>query len=905
MTNAILRGKPDAGNPHVRFDEGEVASYPPTAGRPEGVATRGAKPRRGSLLYKISMIAGVAAVFARAAVAGEESFFPFVISYDARDNAANVSRFLSAPAGRDGFVRVEGDAFVNDAGPVRFHATNLTGPANFPAHADADALAARLARLGVNCVRLHFMDTWYVNFMPKPMQGILADDSVTQRKLDPAQLDKMDYLIAALKRRGVYVDLNLHVGRTLDKRDGLPDGGPWANKCVGQFMPRMIELQKEYARDLLTHVNAYTGNAYVDEPAVAMIEISNEDSLLRPWLDGSFFGYPDPFCLELARQWNAWLRRTYGSKEAVAAAWTGPVEPLGEDLVRPGWRTEKGPADVSFALTGGVCRATVTKRGDEYHPKAFRTFPLRKGRPYTLEFKIRRLRGKGPVSFAVASTANGWTCLGLQELVNPVRDWLIVNRSFVATADCGDAFVQFTRLPAGVTDIRDVTLRPGALPPDVDPAEGFASGEVPLATRFDSAAVRRDFLRFLRDTELAYWTGLRSYVKDGLKAHAPVSGTQLDYSPQVVQGRLDYIDQHSYWRHPSGGWISLQAKEPWTIGADSMVNSLANMLYLSGCRVVGKPYTISEYNHPYPNPFGAEGQPMLAAFAAFQGWSGVFQYGYNHYVDRWAPDANPWCFFDSIARTDVLAHFPACSAMVLRGDVARARGLRAPSVTSEDTLLVQLGGSVATDYARAGGGSAADAVLHAVGVSLGAPVDRRVTPAATGGKTLVSDTGELVWNREKLGKAYFAVKAPQVKLFTGFPEGRTVDLGGVRLSVGRTSLDWATVSLVSRDATGFGEKGAASILLAATAGCGNAGRVVKRLPGGMWTLPDRGHGPVMAEGVPLTLTLPAKADTVACWALDGRGERKAEVPVKADADGRATVAVGPEFRTVWYELAVR
>ena len=38
MTNAILRGKPDAGNPHVRFDEGEVAS---------------AKPRRGSLLYNM------------------------------------------------------------------------------------------------------------------------------------------------------------------------------------------------------------------------------------------------------------------------------------------------------------------------------------------------------------------------------------------------------------------------------------------------------------------------------------------------------------------------------------------------------------------------------------------------------------------------------------------------------------------------------------------------------------------------------------------------------------------------------------------------------------------------------------------------------------------------------------
>ena len=38
MTNAALRGKPDAGNPHVRFDEGEVAPA--------------AKPRRGSLLYR-------------------------------------------------------------------------------------------------------------------------------------------------------------------------------------------------------------------------------------------------------------------------------------------------------------------------------------------------------------------------------------------------------------------------------------------------------------------------------------------------------------------------------------------------------------------------------------------------------------------------------------------------------------------------------------------------------------------------------------------------------------------------------------------------------------------------------------------------------------------------------------
>lgn len=60
MTNAILRGKPDAGNPHVRFDEGEVAP---------------AKPRRGSLLYKKLMMMFAAAMVALGVLAGGETAF--------------------------------------------------------------------------------------------------------------------------------------------------------------------------------------------------------------------------------------------------------------------------------------------------------------------------------------------------------------------------------------------------------------------------------------------------------------------------------------------------------------------------------------------------------------------------------------------------------------------------------------------------------------------------------------------------------------------------------------------------------------------------------------------------------------------------------------------------------------
>ena len=79
MTNAILRGKPDAGNPHVRFDEGEVAS---------------AKPRRGSLLYKMNAIpkAVRAAILSTAAIISTSS----VLGADVVDPIRIVSSCCSA-----------------------------------------------------------------------------------------------------------------------------------------------------------------------------------------------------------------------------------------------------------------------------------------------------------------------------------------------------------------------------------------------------------------------------------------------------------------------------------------------------------------------------------------------------------------------------------------------------------------------------------------------------------------------------------------------------------------------------------------------------------------------------------------------------------------------------------------
>ena len=102
--------------------------------------------------------------------------------------------------------------------------------------------AATLARYGVNMVRLHFLD------LPAP-RGIIDSTRNDSRSFDAQQLDRLDYQIAEFKKRGIYVDLNLNVGRSYKAGDGVQDFDKiqWG-KGLTLFDPRLIELQKEYAR---------------------------------------------------------------------------------------------------------------------------------------------------------------------------------------------------------------------------------------------------------------------------------------------------------------------------------------------------------------------------------------------------------------------------------------------------------------------------------------------------------------------------------------------------------------------------------------------------------------------------------------------------------------------------------
>jgi hypothetical protein len=233
---------------------------------------------------------------------------PFTIEHRAADaSSLDLSFLLDAPAGKLGFVRVrDGHLARGDGARLRLWGVHLTdwsrGSVLLPPKEDAPMWASTLARYGINCVRLHFLD------LDAP-RGIIAAGS-DSRHFDAQQLDRLDFLVAELKKRGIYVDLNLNVGRAYRAGDSVPDFERirWA-KGMTLYDPRLIALQKEYARMLLTHVNPYTRTAYRDEPAVAIVEILNENGV---WVGFSATPYYDA---ELTTLYNEWLARNLSVAE--------------------------------------------------------------------------------------------------------------------------------------------------------------------------------------------------------------------------------------------------------------------------------------------------------------------------------------------------------------------------------------------------------------------------------------------------------------------------------------------------------------------------------------------------------------------------------------------------------------
>ncbi len=226
------------------------------------------------------------------------------------DDALLDLRSMNEPvAGQSGFVRLadDGMSFVRGEGqPIRFWSVCSYGY-RLP-HDQMEHHARQLAKLGVNMVRLH-----------TNIAG--TDDGQAITDVDADEIDRIKRFVKACKDQGVYLTISpywYHHDMPASWEPAL-EGWKAGERPTGSlfFNPTFQRAYKSWVRELYATPNPYTGVPIAQDPAVAILQVKNEDSLLF-WSAQSL---PRPQQMILARQYARWLIEKHGSLEAAFDAW--------------------------------------------------------------------------------------------------------------------------------------------------------------------------------------------------------------------------------------------------------------------------------------------------------------------------------------------------------------------------------------------------------------------------------------------------------------------------------------------------------------------------------------------------------------------------------------------------------
>jgi hypothetical protein len=215
-------------------------------------------------------------------------------------------------AGEHGFVTrsTDGNDFAfADGTPARFWAVN-----DGAFDKDLARHARFLAKRGINMVRFHS------NITPtgSDLLGI-----------DQADRERLWKGLAAMKKEGIYVTYSPYwAGPARVKPSmGVLDTGGNGNWGLLFFDKKLQAAYKHWLKRVLTERNPYTGITLAQDPALAIIQIQNEDSLLF-WTTQGIKGSAKQ---ELRRQYGEFLAKKYGSLEKARRAWAGETPPPNED----------------------------------------------------------------------------------------------------------------------------------------------------------------------------------------------------------------------------------------------------------------------------------------------------------------------------------------------------------------------------------------------------------------------------------------------------------------------------------------------------------------------------------------------------------------------------------------------
>jgi hypothetical protein len=319
-----------------------------------------------------------------------------------------------------------------------------------------------------------------------------------------------------------------------------------------------------------------------------------------------------------------------------------------------------------------------------------------------------------------------------------------------------------------------------------DPAHGTVELPMNPSGKKYSVARSADVRRFFYDIQSNYYREIRTHLLElGIKI--PMTGSNhwtrdpLDFE---LNSQQDYTDRHNYWAHPTvaGSWLldkimfnpAPMVKDP---GA-GLVGVLA------GRRVLGKPFTVTEWNDASTNEFRADAQLIFPAYSSMHNWH-IFQFTYSTRQTN-GKFLRPITYSFGIDDDPLqLALYPLISRMFLRKDIATSNSEYALYITEKELndpayILDPVNVRKAALYTRAG-----------LRFESGKPNTTLIPNTAC---EVASETNELFWDI-KTGRS--RIDTARTQGFVGFPGGtETITCKNLELKL---DSDFAAVCITSCD----------------------------------------------------------------------------------------------------------
>lgn len=848
------------------------------------------------------------------------SWFEFYLPWsDSTSTVTDMSGYLDAPAGKHGFLKVTPDGhfrFENKTKNERFVGVVNVAISNFPTKTEANIIAARMAKFGINLVRIHLMDV-------EGVYGLFQNSTQNTLQISSDRLDKMDYFIYCLKERGIYFNFCIHAGRIYKTADGIDS--PVKNdqsKYVTLFNDKIIDLQKDFAQKTIGHVNPYTKKKYADDPAMVSVELTNENSLFNGWLGwqsdyifGDVTGGIGPFyAAELDTKFNNWLSLKYNNDSTLRQTWKGWGSGAITELIKNG-SFEQNLTNWSPLVTGGATgtiaadatiarhgtksvKISVTKAGTENWHIQLKTnnFSVEKNKDYKIGFYAKADVAKEVRMEVMENQTWKWIT---GPFYTTTTDWkyyeVFFNSPFTSSAlivafEWGKQTGTFWIDSVTVTETYGIGLENG---------ESLAAKNVKRTRNSELGKYTKqrvgDNAEFYFDIEKKYTEELSGFLKNDLNVKCPVTFTNnyFGLAEMYAQSQADYIDFHMYWDHPNfpNGWSNTD----FTLNNKSILlnpeGSTINKMPLT--KVKNMPHVLSEYNHPYPYIFQAEAPSLLYAYGSFFDLDGIVWHAYYDFTNKFNIRYQEKFFgiaMHPVMMTQMLLALPYRMKYIQKAQTIVEGNYRKQDVFN-NTKIFQDNDVINIEDVSHGTSFLKHGFRHA---NFEADSTFLTGTLTSPWKVVTSETGELMWDGNQ---GYFTIDNPFWQGATGYLGGKTIDLGNITISNLTTTdnLNFASIQLISLDSLSIGKS--KKMILLTSARLENEGL--------QWnttktSLLDAGSTKALCEPVKATVRFKnASADSVAVYMLNPTGARADSSEINQNA---ADAIFTLNKKTLWYEI---